>query len=76
MALSALVSPLLDSIWSELADSDAARTLMDRIHNGTEGPHWVLDGGLIRYKVAIIGRKSSKTSPIPRLGPPVPLIAK
>nr|GLL24649.1 uncharacterized protein LOC109178468 [Ipomoea trifida] len=44
------VSPFLDSLRGDLAASDTARTLMGKIQNGSEGPNWTLDDGLIRYK--------------------------
>nr|GMD28243.1 uncharacterized protein LOC109179592 [Ipomoea batatas] len=48
------VSPLLDSLRGDLAASDTARALMENIRDGSEGPNWALDDGLIRYKVAIV----------------------
>nr|GMC79478.1 uncharacterized protein LOC109178468 [Ipomoea batatas] len=54
------VSPFLDSLRGDLAAFDTARTLMGKIQDGSEGPNWTLDDGLIRYK----GRRGSK-APIP-----------
>nr|GMC86169.1 uncharacterized protein LOC109178468 [Ipomoea batatas] len=44
------VSPFLDSLRGDLAASDTACTLMGKIQDGSEGPNWTLDDGLIRYK--------------------------
>nr|GLL16379.1 uncharacterized protein LOC104607029 [Ipomoea trifida] len=50
MALSAPISPILESIRHALADSEAAQVLIRKIRNGLAGPHWSMDGELIRYK--------------------------
>nr|GLL34138.1 uncharacterized protein LOC109178468 [Ipomoea trifida] len=50
MALSAPVSPVLDSLRQELTASDAAKGLIGKLNNGSAGPNWSLDGQLIRFK--------------------------
>nr|GMD28670.1 uncharacterized protein LOC109178468 [Ipomoea batatas] len=50
MALSAPVSPILDSLRRELSTSAAAQALRGKIQSGSEGPQWSLDGDFIRYK--------------------------
>nr|GMD74662.1 ABC transporter I family member 1 [Ipomoea batatas] len=62
MALSAPVSPVLDSFRQELTASDAAKGLIGKINDGSAGPNWSLDGQLIRFKVMSLRRP-----PLPRL---------
>nr|GME00407.1 hypothetical protein Iba_chr15fCG5110 [Ipomoea batatas] len=50
MALSAPISPILDSLRRELSTSAVAQAMRGKIQSDSEGPHWSLDGDFIQYK--------------------------